>query len=194
VDLGYEDATAFSLCAYNEYDKKMYVVKTYKQSKMDVTDVAEKTKEFTKDYKIHKYIIDGANKQAVEEIKRRHGIPFEAAEKTGKVDFIEIMNSELIQGNVQVVASGDQGGLCDEWLSLVWDEKSAKREENAACPNHIADATLYAWRYCYGYLSQMFKPKPAPTSEAAIDEFWDQEAERLNSKQAKPFWDRDWDT
>lgn len=191
VDLGFEDATAFSLCAYNEYDPAMYVVKTYKQSKMDVTDVAEKTKEFVKDFKIHKYIVDGANKQAVEEMKRRHGIPFESAEKTGKVDFIEIMNSEIIQGRVRVVEPDDQGGLIDEWLTLVWDEKSTKKQENAACPNHLSDATLYAWRFCYSYLSQKFRPKPEPTSEQAVSDFWDREAEQLSSQTVKPFWERD---
>jgi hypothetical protein len=191
VDLGYEDATGFSICAYNEFDQNLYVASTSKKVHMDVTDVAEKIKELMLRYPFVKFIVDGANKQAVEEIKRRHGIPLEAADKTGKVDFIEIMNSELIQGKIKVIKSGDEGGLIDEWLALVWDEKSLKKQENPACPNHLSDATLYAWRYCYTYLAEKFRPKPDPTSEEAIDEFWDKEAEALEHNKAKPFWEKD---
>jgi PBSX family phage terminase large subunit len=192
VDLGYEDATGFSVCAYNEYDSTLYIAHTAKKTKMDITDVADKIKELQKTYSFNKYIVDGANKQAVEEIKKRHGIPLEAAEKTGKVDFIEIMNSELIQSKIKVVKSGDEGGLIDEWLTLVWDEKSAKKQENPACPNHLSDATLYAWRWCYTYLAEIFKPKADPTSEEAVDEFWEKEAESLERNKALPFWSRDW--
>lgn len=195
VDLGYEDATGFSVCAYNEFDPALYVARTFKKTKMDITDVAEKIKDLQKTYGFTKYIVDGANKQAVEEIKKRHSIPLEAADKQGKVDFIEIMNSEMIQSKIKVVKSHDEGDLIGEWMSLVWDEKkmlAGKKEENAACPNHLSDATLYAWRYCYTYLSERFNPKPPPTSEEAVDEFWEQEAERLERNKAKPFWDRDW--
>lgn len=190
IDLGFEDASAFSVCAYNEYDPTLYVARTFKKSKMDITDVANKIKEIQGVYPIHKFIVDGANKQAVEEIKKRHGIPLEAAEKQGKADFIEIMNSELIQGKIKVVASGDEGGLVEEWQTLVWDEKSDKRVENPACPNHLSDATLYPWRYCYNYLSQRFEPKPEPTSEKAVDDFWEKESARMG-KRARPWWERD---
>ncbi len=194
VDLGYEDATGFSLCAYNEFDPALYVASTAKKVQMDITDVANKIKEIQAKYRINKFIVDGANKQAVEEIKRRHGIPLESAEKTGKADFIEIMNSEMIQGKIKVVSSEDEGGLIDEWQTLVWDEKAekaGKKIENAACPNHLSDATLYAWRYCYTYLSQKFMPKPPPTSERAVEDFWEKEAERVNQASVVPFWDRD---
>ncbi len=190
VDLGFEDASAFSVCAYNDYETTLYIAHTFKKSKMDITDVANKIKELQKTYPIHEFIVDGANKQAVEEIKKRHGIPLKAAEKQGKADFIEIMNSEMIQGKIKVVASGDEGGLVEEWQSLVWDEKSDKRVENPACPNHLSDATLYPWRYCYNYLSQRFTEKPEPTSEAAVDEFWEKETARMGTK-AKPWWERD---
>lgn len=193
VDLGFEDASAFSVCAYNEYDPTLYVVNTFKKTKMDVTDVADQIKELQKIYPIHKFIVDGANKQAVEEIKKRHEIPLEAAEKSGKVDFIEIMNSEMIQGKIKIIVPGDIGGLIGEWQTLVWDEKSKKKQENPACPNHLADATLYAWRYCYTYLSQKFYHKPSPNSQESVDAFWDKEAEKLERTSIKPFWERDFE-
>lgn len=161
VDLGYEDDSAFSVCGYHEHDKTLYIIETYARKHMDITDVATKIKELQIKYNIHKIIVDGANKQAVEEIMKRHQIPLITAEKQGKSDFIEIMNAELILGRIKVNAKNGTV-LIDEWQNLVWREKGTKREENPACPNHTADATLYAWRYCYSYLSAPPVPKPKP--------------------------------
>lgn len=157
VDLGYEDASAFTVTAFHENDPTLYIVETFKQSKMDITDVALKIKFFQARYpQIYKVVIDGSAKQAVEEIQKRHGISLTAADKTGKADFIEIMNSELIQGKIKVnpLLAAD---LVSEWKSLVWeldgDQIKIPRKENPACENHLADATLYPWRYAYSFLS-----------------------------------------
>jgi len=48
--------------------------------------------------------------------------------------------------------------LVDEYAGLIWDERSAKREEHPNCPNDLADAALYAWRLCYSYLSVAVDP------------------------------------
>src|SRR5205085_11845215 len=63
-----------------------------------------------------------ANKQAVEEMRRRHDLPLRAADKTGKSDFIEIMNGEFIQGRIKLRgASCSQ--LAEEYAGLIWDER-----------------------------------------------------------------------
>ena len=153
VDLGYEDASAFVVTAFNSFDKNLYVVDTYSRSKMDITDVANKIRELKAKYDIHKVVIDGANKQAVEEIQKRHQLPLITADKTGKEDFIEIMNAELILGRIKVHKQLG-AGLITEWQNLIWKEKSNKRVENPACDNHLSDACLYIWRYSYQYLSK----------------------------------------
>lgn len=158
VDLGYEDASAFVLTAFHEYDKNLYILETFKQSKMDITDVANKIKNYKLRHNIFKVIIDGANKQAVEEIQKRHDVALTAADKTGKSDFIEVMNAELIQSHIRLDERQCEF-LIDEWLGLIWDDKSLKRQEHPACENHCADAALYAWRYCYQFLSEMPKAK-----------------------------------
>lgn len=158
VDLGYEDASAFVLTAFHENDKNLYILETFKKAKMDITDVALKIKHYQARHDIFKVVIDGANKQAVEEIQKRHGIALQAADKTGKTDFIEIMNAELIQARIKVCDMHNQE-LIDEWLGLIWDEKSSVRKEHDSCDNHLADAALYAWRYCYQFLSEAEKPR-----------------------------------
>lgn len=190
VDLGYEDASAFTIVAFHEYDKNLYIVDVHKQPHMDITDVANKIKELSAKHNVHKVVIDGANKQAVEEIQKRHQIPLIPADKRGKEDFIEIMNSELIQGKVKVNQLLGEP-LMTEWQNLVWKMKNDKpvlpKKENPACDNHLADATLYAWRFCYQYLSEKPVPKPAygtpawaeqevtDMEQAAIDYFTEQE-------------------
>lgn len=163
VDQGYEDPSAFSVCAFHENDPILYVVETFKKSKMDITDVANKIKEYQQKYPlIYKVVIDGSAKQAVEEIQRRHGISLTAADKTGKSDFIEIMNSEFIQGKIKLNAVLSQE-LIDEYKKLVWELEGEKvklpRKENGACANHLTDATLYAWRDTYAFLSKAAAPK-----------------------------------
>lgn len=160
VDLGYDDDSAFVVVAFHEHDKNLYIVESSKRKKMDITDVANHIKQYQVRYSFFKIIIDGANKQAVEEIVNRHQIPLAAADKTGKSDFIEIMNAEFIQGKIKINHFGNEA-LLTEYPSLIWDEqkleRTGKREEHPNCDNHAADAALYIWRYCFQYLSE--KPK-----------------------------------
>jgi phage terminase large subunit len=168
VDLGYEDDTAFVMTAFHEHDKSLYILETHKRSHMDITDVANRIKAYQAKYSVFTVIMDGANKQAVQEIVRRHDIGIRAADKTGKSDFIEIMNAELIQGHIKVHES--LRDLVEEWQSLVWvtegDKIKLPRKENPNLPNHLCDAALYAWRYCYSYLAT---PQP---KEINMKEHW----------------------
>ena len=156
VDLGYEDDSAFVVCAYHDHDKTLYIVRTFNQAHMDITDVANKIKEIQSQYEIVKIIVDGANKQAIEEIKHRHLIPLETADKIGKVDFIELLNSELIQGKIKI--NNKCEALISELMGLVWkttgDKIDLPKREHPALPNHLCDAFLYAWRFCYQYMAE----------------------------------------
>lgn len=160
VDLGYSpDPSAFVLCAFNDHDSTLYLVDTFQQLEMDITDVANRIKWYQKHFDIFKVVIDGSNKQAVEEIQKRHGVALTAAEKTGKSDFIQIMNAEFIQGKIKL--SSACTGLAEEYGKLIWETDGDKikfpRKENANCANHRTDAALYAWRFCYQFLASPAK-------------------------------------
>ncbi len=159
VDLGYDpDPSAFVVVSFHEYDATLYVVSCFKQTEMDITDVANRIKWYKNQFGIERVVIDGANKQAVMEIQKRHDVGLTTADKTGKVDFIQIMNAEMIEGKIKL--SKDCQDLKDEYLRLIWNDKSLKKEEHPNCENHLCDAALYAWRFCYQFLSQMPKAKP----------------------------------
>lgn len=156
VDLGYDpDPSAFVVVAFNDHDPTLYLLNCFKQTQMDVTDVANRIKWYKKEFGIDRVVIDGANKQAVMEIQKRHNVGLTTADKKGKVDFIQIMNAEMIAGKIKLSAECQE--LKDEYLGLIWNDRSLRREEHPNCDNHLCDAALYAWRFCYQFLSQ--KPK-----------------------------------
>ena len=155
IDLGYEDATAFSLLGYNDKGGKLYVVHTSKEKHLTLTQVASRINWYQDRYAPYKMIVDNAAKQAVEEIKQRFTLPLVAADKAGKADFIEIMNNDFVAGNILV--SDACSDLTVEYENLIWDDNSAKKQEHPNCDNHLADATLYAYRYCYQYIKGVAK-------------------------------------
>ena len=158
VDTGWEDDNAFVLGAYHENDPNFYVMKTYNQPKMIFDEVVAKINEFMedKDHAPVKVVIDGANKQGVESMKARSAIPFEYADKIGKVDFIELLNNDLIQGRIKISKTCPE--LINEMMGLVWrtdaDRIVIPKKEHPSLPNHLCDALLYNWRCGYHYHAQ----------------------------------------
>ncbi len=175
LDLGFNDSTAWVVAAYHDNDRRLHIVESIKAEKLDITDVAVRTKALLSRYDVDRVVVDGANKQAVEELRRRHDLPMTTADKTGKADFIELMNGDLIVGNVRVHLER-AASLAEEWAGLVWDQRVVgRRVEHPACPNHAADAALYAWRHCFAYLAE---PAAAPRAPAGS-------AERAAQEQAE---------
>ena len=186
IDLGYDDATALVVCAYSEYSPNLYVVETFKKSKMIISEVADKILELNTKYEFQAMVIDNAAKQAVEEMKVRYQLPLIPAEKSGKRDFIELLNSDLQTGKIRIAAEAMD--LHTEWASLVWDERKLALNtfvEHPSCPNHLSDAFLYAWRYVYNYAPRAKVIPFAPQSEQAVDAFWEREAEQIG----RPIWE-----
>ena len=157
VDLGFNDDTALVTLAYADSCPTLFVVDVFKQAGMDITDVAKQINRLNDTYDYAVKVCDGANKQAVQELNNRHGLGLIAANKTGKEDFIQIMNDEFIQCKVQLLPAAQP--LADEYVALVWHTRGTKRIEHPNLPNHAADAALYAWRYTYTYIQNLAKPE-----------------------------------
>ena len=159
VDLGYTDASAFAQLAYHDNDNTLFVESIEKQEAMDVSAVSLKIKAYIRRAEPDYLICDGSNRMAVEEMRRRWDLPIHAADRTGKSDFIELLNGDFITGNVKL-KRGTCTPLVEEYGSLIWDNRSTRRQEHPACENHAADAVLYGWRHCYSYLSVRPTVKP----------------------------------
>ncbi len=191
VDLGFEDATAFVVISYNSHDRRCYVRRAYKEPHLIISDVVTHIEYLRDKFDIHKIVVDSAAKQSVEEMRQRYGLPLTAADKTGKVGFIQIMNSEFILGNI-VVDPVQSEALVEEYGQLIWEDSKNKLIEHPNCDNHLADACLYAWRYTYNHFSKPLKPKPKP--EDKIDEFWEREALQIEQSRYKQESDDSWIT
>ena len=175
VDIGYNDANAFSIVACHRNKREVIIVKTYKQAELILSEVAEKIKEIQRKYNILKIVIDGANKQGIEEIKRRFAIPLTIAEKTGKATYLHLLKDDVITGSV-LMDSANCGELYTEWASLMWKDLNKEKEDDR-CQNHLSDATLYIWRYCYHYLWEPVAPEDDKDSDAYMDKIEREEAE-----------------
>jgi len=173
-DLGWEDDTAIVLSAYHDNDPTFYVIKTFAQKHMTFDKVETKLLEFLNDpqYPCNSVIIDGANKQGVETMTMRSNILFEYADKLGKVDHIEILNGDLIQGKVKI--HFNEHDLMDEMMALVWKTSGDKivypKKEHPSLPNHRCDALLYGWFNGYHFLSTPAKKALIPGTAEYIKE------------------------
>jgi hypothetical protein len=170
VDLGYVDDTSFTRMKYHDFSPNLYITKSEKKKGMDISAVAFRIKAIQKEEgNVEMVVIDGSNKQAVMEMQNRHGLSLYTADKTGKPDFIELMNADFITGRILVDEVLCEP-LVDEWSGLVWNDKTTKREEHPACPNHCCDSALYGWRYCYQYVSKVLPKVPADHAEHMVAE------------------------
>ncbi len=187
VDTGWK-ASAFTLCAYHDHCRDLFVLESWKRRGMDVTAMALVIKDYEHRFELEQSVVDGANKQAVQEMNQRHGCHLQAADKRDKFSFIDLMNDDLIQARILVstakweperlsiftdagrcgtadyVSELKCGLLASEWATLVIDEqelkKHQKREEHPNCENHCADSALYPWRMAYPYLSTVLAAAP----------------------------------
>jgi len=181
IDLGFNDATAFALLAYHENDGHTYIVRADKWRGLTISQAADKMREWMSQYPINYFIVDGANKQAVEEIVRHHGLPLQAADKHDKVSFIRIMNSGFLSSKIKV-CSMTCLPLVDEYDKTIWNKRAMERgiyKEDLSFHPDCADAALYAYRYCYSYASQPLRP-----DEIARNDL-EREKEELNKRFAR---------
>jgi hypothetical protein len=161
IDLGFNDATALVLLAYHENDPQVYIIKADKWRGLTITDAANKIRLWMADYPINYFVVDGANKQAVEEMVRHHQLPLVSAEKQDKVSFIRIMNSDFISGKIRVCNSTCQP-LIEEYDKAIWNSKALMKgiyREDLSYHPDAADAALYAYRFCYHYANTPADPK-----------------------------------
>ncbi len=191
-DLGFEDDTAFVVLAFCVTSTTLYVVEAMKEKHLDFDDVSRLTQRLIRDYDPYRLIIDGANKQGVEQMRRRQGIAWEATSKAPnyKQDAIRLMNADLGQGRVKLLPAAE--GLADEWRQLIWDERALLRgirREDPCKANHLSDAALYGWLEAFNYASKPDASKAAPPVEDAIDAWWDAESERMEREAKADWWD-----
>lgn len=177
MDLGYNDATSFTVIAHSSHDPVCYAVKSFKSPEMDFTDVANTIKQLQSKYPITRYKIDGANKQGVQEIVKRHKLPLDIADKSGKATHLRLLRDDVIQGKFKIF-EGECDPLVEEWKALQWKD-DLREEEDPRCQNHCSDGALYGWREARNYTYQTPEPKLNRNTDEYMKDFEKKEQRRL---------------
>ncbi|CAM6005204.1 unnamed protein product [Sphagnum balticum] len=160
IDLGYDDADAIAIVAWCDTDPTTYLVEEAIVAKQGLTELVEQIQKLQKKYDIVKMVIDegGLGKKLAEEIRRRHQIPVEAADKARKQENVEFLNDCLRTGRFK--AKSASRFAQDSMLVEIDREKSTPDKIKVSDKYHsdIIDAVLYIFKESPAYA---FQAEPA---------------------------------
>jgi len=158
LDIGYKDADALVIWAYNRTDFDVYQVYGEKRAKQNITQLATWLHEVRDSYcgrtgpEEMTYDPAGGGAKIIDELATIHGLYFSSpAEKRDKNAYIELMNNEFDAKRLHILPNESPDDYAAELLTNRWLEKSlgtAKRVEDPKTPNDLCDAGLSAWRVC----------------------------------------------
>ena len=198
IDIGWNDASAIVEAGWADGDKDLYLLHAEKSPEMLLDELAARARkvEAQRPGVPTRWVVDGANKTAVMELRRRYGLPLEASEKQEKNHWIRMMNTDLVRGRVRVLR-GACVPLVVEWTGcdedgrevkdatpLVWDKRAQQARpprmvEDPRCKNDACDAALYAFRYARNFLEEPAEVVRPQTDEERLAEFFAERRERL---------------
>jgi hypothetical protein len=190
VDIGYRDSDAIAILGWSEVSKTVYLIEEVITPKQDITDLTNQIKSLQTKYDISKIVMDeGAlGKKIGEELRRRHLIHVEPAEKQEKQSNVELLNDALRLGNFK--AKKDSRFVSDSYLVQIdWEKTRPDKIIIKKQPHSdIIDAVLYAFKLTYAYT---FEPKSVKlvygSREWAIQEkekMWNLELEGYMQEEA----------
>lgn len=182
LDLGYDDDFSLQVAAYSETCEQFYQVYEYSSPGLTIGDVARKIKEVQALFDIDVMVGDraGLGKQIFATLEETYELHIEATNKTDKRDFIEILNSELLEGRAKIMKDSR---LAMEMTYLHWDE--AKRKEDPAAPNNNCDAFLYLWRHSLHHFARKPATMPAEGSTAYWHDVMARDLQRVIERRMK---------
>lgn len=148
VDTGANDPDALAVYAFSRELAEVYLVYEFKRAQQNITVLMDQIKVLNDKYQFIKMVIDpaaGGKKMALE-LKDRHAIHIDIAEKKDKWTYISLMNDDFKQGLIRANRTLTPFTI-DEWETLLKEQDGEnKPKEVAKFDNHLCDAALYAWR------------------------------------------------
>lgn len=148
IDLGFNDADAIAILAWSETDPNTYLVDELIVPKQGISELVDQVKHFADQYKVSKMVIDegGLGKKIAEEMRRRHHIPVQAADKARKQENVAFLNDTLRTGKFKAKYSSHF--VKDSFLVEIDRSKSTPEKIKLSDKYHsdIIDAVLYAFR------------------------------------------------
>jgi len=196
IDLGYIDATSFSIGCYSHNNPHLWVIETPVHTKLIPSEIAAMVGDLNDIYQFESMVADtgGLGRSIVEEMRQRYQLPIRAAEKKNKASYIELFNDDLRTNKIKIKKGVP---VLDEWRILQWDED--KRMEDKRFENHASDATLYMWREARHFLWEEEQRDPVPGEKGYSswmeDQHWNKVQERIMDENGgDPWWSRNYTT
>lgn len=188
VDLGFNDADAIAVLAWSENSKVTYLVEEIVVRRQGISELVAQIDSLKSKYDISKIIVDqgGLGKKISEELNRRYKLATQPAEKSRKVEFIELLNDALRTGGIK---ARKDSLFAQDCMKVEWDvDKSTPDRKVISKRFHsdICEAVLYAWRESYSFTHVPVTPKPKIGSK----EWSDAEALRMEEAAEEHFKDQ----
>jgi PBSX family phage terminase large subunit len=179
IDVGFEDSDAIAVLAYSYDTNEVYLVEEVEKNKQDITALAEEIHKLKNKYKPVNMVMDAGalGKKIQEELRLRHALCIEAADKTRKLEHLEFLNSDLRRGILRI----KKNSLFAQDSKLVtWDRSDPEKPKiSSTYHSDILDAVLYAYMLCRHYIKQDFVARHDKFSTAYMDEQERKESERM---------------
>ena len=188
IDVGFKDADALALIAWSEHTPNIYLVEEVITRKQGLTELVNQINDISRKYDISKMVIDegGLGKKLAEEMRRRHGLPVQAADKIRKQENVELLNDYLRTG--KFFAKSNSRFATDSYLIQIdWDKSSPNKIVIKKNPHSdVIDAVLYAFKESPAFNYTQPKPRLIPGTkewaEAQETSMFEAEMESLQNQ------------
>lgn len=186
IDIGFEDSDAIAVLAYSYQTNEVYLIEEVEKNKQDITALAEEIHKLKRKYNPIKMVMDAGalGKKIQEELRLRHALTIEAADKQRKLEHIEFLNADLRRGVLRI----KKNSLFAQDAKLVtWDRSNPEQPKiSNSYHSDILDAVLYAFMLCRHYIKDVPIEKLDKFSTAYMDQQERMEAERMQRKMDDP--------
>lgn len=169
VDLGFDDSDAIAVLGFAEKRPECYLREEHVMAKQTITQLAGVLTKLIEKHQPLAVVMDtgGLGKKIAEEIRKRHFLPIKAAEKTRKIEYIELLNDAMRSGRFFAPTSSKFAADC---MLVEWDREKSTNDKRVISERYhsdICDAVLYAFRESLHWLHVSDTVPPLPGSPEA---------------------------
>lgn len=161
MDFGFEDADAFAVLGWNEQSPNTYLIEELIAEKQTFEQMMENFNTLYRKYPFTKIVADpgGGGKKLIESLKQRYPIPFNVADKQGKIANYGLLNNALRTGRFFARRNSRFAQDCN----VLERDRDHSTPDRTVVKGHsdAVDATLYAFREspAFGYIPPIQPPK-----------------------------------
>ena len=161
IDTGFNDSDSISIVQWADDRAEAWLAHEHVQPKQGWEALSAEIRALEAQYKPERIVIDPANgaKKFIDDLNQRFGLSIEVADKTRKIEFLELLNDALRTGKFLAPSTSIFAQDC---MKVEWDfdVKTQKRKVSDRFHSDAIDSTLYAFRASQHWLFEPTDVKP----------------------------------